>query len=243
MKKKQGYVYLLAAFTIPVLSVIACFMVTERVGDFIYDLRHHNPTVTSKAEVDRILSGFRRVLPEDLPAGYLRQSGMQSNPSYRPKSFYLVERKDLHRCIAGRNRLRQVVSRDMRYHSTVFHSGRKIYLGINRGIIHRFIELQQVLRDKGYDPDAVRINSGRRTPAHNRIVGGAKGSRHQRGDALDLRIGDVDRNGWTDRRDKEIVLHILDGRIIGSRGGLGLYPGMQTVHMDLRGYRARWNSY
>jgi hypothetical protein len=215
----------------------------DNIQDALYDLRHRNPPVTTKAQVDGILSCFQRVRPENLPAGYLSQSGMQSHPSYRPQSFYVVERKDLHRRIAGRNRLRQVVSRDMRYHSTVFHSGRKIYLGINPGILHRLIELQQALREKGYDPDAVRINSGHRTPSHNRIVGGAKGSRHQRGDALDLRIGDVDRNGRTDSRDKAIVLRILDGRIIGSRGGLGLYPGTQTVHMDLRGYRARWNSY
>jgi len=232
---------LIITLSVPLLFL--AWQAPDRIQDALYDLRYRNPPVTTKAEVDVILSGFQRVRPENLPAGYLSQSGMQSHPSYRPKSFYVVERKDLHRRIAGRNRLRQFVSRDMRYHSTVFHSGRKIYLGINPGILHRFIELQQALREKGYDPDAVRIKSGHRTPSHNLIVGGAKGSRHQRGDALDLRIGDVDRNGWTDRRDKEIVLRILDGRIIGSRGGLGLYPGTQTVHMDLRGYRARWNSY
>lgn len=243
MKKKRGYVYLIAAFTIPVLSVIACFMVTERLGDLIYDLRHHNPPVTTKAQVDGILSGYQRVRPENLPAGYLRQSGMQAHPGCRPPVFYVVDRNDLHRRIVGRNRLRQLLCRDLRYPTSFYTSNRRLYLGIDPDILHKAIELQHSLRANGYDPDAVRINSGHRTPSHNRIVGGARGSRHQRGDALDLRIGDVDRNGWTDRRDKAIVLRILDGRIIGSRGGLGLYPGTQTVHMDLRGYRARWNSY
>jgi hypothetical protein len=235
--------YLLAALALPALAALIGWVAPERVGDLLYDMRHRNPPVTSKAEVDRILSGFRRVRPADLPAGYLHQSGMQAHPGYRPTVFYVVDRKDLHRRIVGRNRLRQLLCRDLRYRSSFFTSDRRLYLGIDPDILHKAIELQHSLRANGYDPDAVRINSGHRTPSHNRIVGGARGSRHQRGDALDLRIGDVDRNGWTDRRDKAIVLRILDGRIIGSRGGLGLYPGTQTVHMDLRGYRARWNSH
>lgn len=241
--KNKGHRYLFPAVAIPFLAVLGGWMVPERVEDLLYDIRHHNPPVTSKAEVDRIFSGFRRFRTEVLPAGYLRQSGMQSNPGNRPPMLYVVDRKDLHRRIVGRNRLRQLVSRDLRYRSALFIPRDTLYLGIAPDILHKAIDLQHTLRAKGYDPDAVRINSGHRTPSHNRIVGGVKGSRHQRGDALDLRIGDVDRNGWTDRRDKEIVLRMLDERIIGSGGGLGLYPGTQTVHMDLRGHRARWNSY
>ena len=212
-------------------------------GDILYDMRHPNPPVKSKAEVDRILSGFKRIPSSQLPNSYLRNSGMGRSLGSRPEYFYVVDREDLHRRIVGRNRLRQVVCRDFRYRSSLFRKDGRLYVGIDPDILHKAVELQENLRAKGYNPDAIRITSGHRTPLHNRIVGGARASRHQRGDALDLRIGDVDRSGWADRRDKQIVLRILDGRIIGSRGGLGLYPGTQTVHMDLRGYRARWNSY
>lgn len=237
--KSKVFIFL----SLPGIALAMVWMSPYQVFDFLYDLRHRNPPVTSKAEVDRILSGFRRVRAEDLPTGYLRQSGMLAHPGYRPPVFYVVERKDLRRRIVGRNRLRQLVCRDLRYRSSLFTPGRRLYLGIDPDILHKAIDLQHSLKAYGYDPYAFRINSGHRTPSHNRIVGGARGSRHQRGDALDLSIGDVDRNGWSDRRDKAIVLRILDGRVIGSRGGLGLYPGTQTVHMDLRGYRARWNSY
>jgi uncharacterized protein YcbK (DUF882 family) len=212
-------------------------------GDILYDMRHPNPPVKSKAEVERILSGFKRIPSRQLPNSYLRNSGMGRSHGSRPEYFYVVEREDLHRRIVGRNRLRQVVCRDFRYRSSLFHKDGRLYVGIDPDILHKAVELQENLRAKGYNPDAIRITSGHRTPMHNRIVGGARSSRHQRGDAIDLRIGDVDRNGRTNRNDKQLVLDILERRVIGSRGGLGLYPGTQTVHMDLRGHRARWNSH
>lgn len=43
--------------------------------------------------------------------------------------------------------------------------------------------------------------------------------------------------------DKQIVLDFLDKEIIGNKGGIGLYPGTKAVHFDVRGHRARWNSY
>ena len=36
----------------------------DNIQDALYDLRHRNPPVTTKAEVDGILSGFQRVRPE-----------------------------------------------------------------------------------------------------------------------------------------------------------------------------------
>jgi hypothetical protein len=239
---RNAYRYMILAAILLVLLALSSWWASERVGDFLYDLRHPNPPVTSKTEVDRILSEYRTVTPDQLPADYLRHSGMAGISGQSPERFYIVERRDLHRRIVGRNRLRQMVCRDLRYRSSLLTPGRTLYLGIDPEILHKAIELQQSLKANGFNPDALHINSGHRTPAHNRSVGGASGSRHQHGDALDLGIGDVDRNGRTDAHDKKIVLHFLDQRIIGSRGGLGLYPGTQTVHMDLRGYRARWNN-
>ena len=213
------------------------------IGDMLYDLSHTNAPVTTKAEVDRILSGFRRIPSAQVPKAYLRQSDMDGASAYRPAYFYVVQRKDLHRRIIGRNRLVQLVSRDTRYHSSFLFRDRQLYLGIDPDILPKAIELQDRLRERGYDPNGLRITSGHRTPSHNRIVGGALASRHQRGDALDMHIGDIDRNGSVESRDKQIVLNILEGTVIGGRGGIGLYPGTRVVHMDLRGHRARWNNY
>lgn len=69
----------------------------------------------------------------------------------------------------------------------------------------------------------LRIVSGFRCPAHNASVGGARASRHLRGDAADIPAGyatvdDAERAGFTG---------------IGQRG-------KWAVHVDVRPGRARW---
>jgi hypothetical protein len=39
------------------------------------------------------------------------------------------------------------------------------------------------------------------------------------------------------------VLDLLEKEIIKSSGGIGRYPGTRAVHFDVRGYKARWDSY
>jgi uncharacterized protein YcbK (DUF882 family) len=66
---------------------------------------------------------------------------------------------------------------------------------------------------------------------------------HLYGKALDLRIGDIDRNGKIEFDDKEIVYKILDQKIVRNSGGLGYYPKTMIVHFDTRGAWARWDQY
>ncbi len=42
---------------------------------------------------------------------------------------------------------------------------------------------------------------------------------------------------------KEIVIDLLETKVIKNKGGIGKYPGTKIVHMDVRGYRARWDTY
>lgn len=74
-----------------------------------------------------------------------------------------------------------------------------------------------------------------RSKAWNRRVGGARQSRHMSASAADIRI-----QGMT-----ALDLHdlILDLMLAGSipYGGLGLYDSF--VHVDSRGYLARWQSH
>lgn len=77
------------------------------------------------------------------------------------------------------------------------------------------------------------INSGYRSPSHNKAVGGAKNSQHLTGKASDIVI-----KGLTSSE----IVNILEGLIrIGAieEGGIGKYPTF--VHYDIRGERARWN--
>lgn len=70
------------------------------------------------------------------------------------------------------------------------------------------------------------INSGFRCTAHNRDVGGKPGSIHMQGKAADVKI-----DGMT-VADMAHLFSDADGR--------GVYPKHGFVHVDVRGYKARW---
>ncbi len=79
----------------------------------------------------------------------------------------------------------------------------------------------------------IKINSGYRSPAWNKKVGGVSGSQHQLGKAADIVI-----NGMTPAQVHAVVLDLIkQGKI--KAGGVGKYGTF--VHYDIRGTNARWN--
>jgi len=101
------------------------------------------------------------------------------------------------------------------------------------------------------------IMSGYRTPAYNRALGDAKYSAHLWGQAADLYVDDDDdgvmddlnHDQRHDSRDAQLVYEVADALDTGglaevSVGGLGVYDQTKAhgpfVHVDTRGYRARW---
>jgi uncharacterized protein YcbK (DUF882 family) len=91
------------------------------------------------------------------------------------------------------------------------------------------------------------VSSTFRTPMHNRAVQrAASDSRHQYGDAADVRI-DVDGDGHLTAFDSRLValaVEMVELRNPDLVGGLGLYTSRRYntpyVHIDARGKRARW---
>ena len=75
--------------------------------------------------------------------------------------------------------------------------------------------------------EPVYVGSGVRCVQHNADVGGAPQSRHLYGDAADIRCA-----GKTPRELYDLADAMLP------HGGLGLYDW--GIHVDTRGYRARW---
>lgn len=73
----------------------------------------------------------------------------------------------------------------------------------------------------------VYVNSGIRCKLHNANEGGASNSRHLYGDAADIRCP-----GKTPRQLYDIACKLLPN------GGVGLYSW--GIHVDTRGYQARW---
>jgi uncharacterized protein YcbK (DUF882 family) len=88
----------------------------------------------------------------------------------------------------------------------------------------------QVLRD--YVKKPIKINSGYRSPAYNKKIGGATKSQHMLGRAADITIQGMTAGQVADTIEQLIAAGKMQ------QGGLGRYPNF--VHYDIRKSRARW---
>lgn len=112
-----------------------------------------------------------------------------------------------------------------------------------------YYDLKDSLRQKGL-PANLLVISTKRMAWHNKLQekfsGAAKNSRHLTGDAIDFLVFDVNRDGSANSKDVDLVYDILDKQIIKEKGGIGTYKNEQSfinrqmIHIDCRGYRARW---
>ena len=112
-----------------------------------------------------------------------------------------------------------------------------------------YYELKDKLRQRGLSPTLLVIST-KRFKWHNDIQvkfsGAAKDSRHLNGDAIDFIVFDINADGSSDSKDVDIVYDILDKEIVQGKGGIGTYKNehsfidRQMIHIDCRGYRARW---
>ena len=89
--------------------------------------------------------------------------------------------------------------------------------------LHRLAWALQAIRDIVHSP--IIINSGYRSEAHNKAVGGVKNSLHRKGLAADIVVLDMQPKAFQ---------HFMTNW----SGGMGMYE--DYTHLDIRGSRARW---
>jgi len=89
----------------------------------------------------------------------------------------------------------------------------------------------QVLRD--YLNAPITVNSGYRSEAHNKKVGGVSNSQHVLGKAADINV-----KGYTQSVVASTIEHLIAGGKM-KQGGIGIYP--HFIHYDIRGSKARWD--
>lgn len=107
--------------------------------------------------------------------------------------------------------------------------------------------MAQVAEWRGQNVTTLAVQSGFRSPAHNRTVRrAARDSRHQYGDAADVAI-DADGDGrvtLADIRLVAIAVELVEQEYPELVGGLGIYTSRRYsapyLHIDARGRRARW---
>lgn len=133
------------------------------------------------------------------------------------------------------------------------------YLVLDMRLVDKLELVLLDLEEHGYNTNGVHVMSGFRTPSYNVTGGDPRGraslSRHMYGDASDIFI-DNDGNGWMDDLNHDGKLNIRDAEVIlaavdrverahpGLIGGAGTYAATSGhgpfIHIDVRGYRARW---
>jgi hypothetical protein len=131
------------------------------------------------------------------------------------------------------------------------------YVALNESLLLLLENLLQAVREAGYPVDTFGVISGYRTPDYNRRIGNVPNSRHVYGDAMDLfvdadgdgRMDDLNGDGRLNRADVDRLYEIVEkvksmpdnAQLV---GGVGRYYQASHhggfVHVDARGYRARW---
>lgn len=153
------------------------------------------------------------------------------------------------------------ISEHFRLADFLTHDQQKVwpkYLVLDATLVDKLELVLLELRARGYDARRLHVMSGFRTPQYNRSGGETAGraelSRHQYGDAADVwvengagRMADLNGDGRVDARDAGVVAEAAE-RVEQAHpelvGGIGIYRSTRShgpfVHIDTRGYRARW---
>ncbi len=132
------------------------------------------------------------------------------------------------------------------------------YVVLRERLLLKLEFLLALVNERGHRADTFAVLSGFRTPFYNASIGNVPNSRHQWGGAADIFIDespkdgvmdDLDGNGKVDLADSQYLYRLFEG-VTGSPehrefvGGLGVYGSTSAhgpfVHVDARGYRARW---
>lgn len=133
------------------------------------------------------------------------------------------------------------------------------YLLLDPRLLDKLELMIQELEREGVDVRHVTVMSGFRTPHYNEGGGNTAGranlSRHMYGDGADVFV-DNDRDNWTDDITGDGKVTLADAEKMARAaervekrypelvGGIGIYPACcghgPFVHIDIRGYPARW---
>ena len=167
-----------------------------------------------------------------------------------PKGFIEVTEKNLDTRVSPHFTLGQFLCKQK--------GGFPRYLVLRTKLLLKLELILEKVNEKGHACDTFNVLSGYRTPYYNKLIGNVKYSRHMWGGAADIFIDgdppddmmdDLNGDGRNDYRDAAIIYDIVDG-MYGKPfyrhlvGGLGRYRKTAShgpfVHVDVRGFRARW---
>lgn len=221
-----------------VTSILCSCSSTEHKEDNITQ-----PEITTYAQIDSTYNSFQKISFSELPERYREMTGLTNSyeKTYTSREFLIIRRKDLDRNLVADVSVSAFLPEYNPICPPVFRAGRNtFFLLVNKKLLYKILDLKKALEKNGYNKNGFAVRESFRPPVLNEAVGGARGSQHMYGNAADLIVRDVDNDGKVDDRDKQILLDLLE-IIIGNSGGIGRYPGTTSIHIDVRGFRARWD--
>lgn len=194
-----------------------------------------------------------RIGPYYLGSWPWESGGKPRTPKYAPPTGFIEvtrENQDFH--VSEHFRLRDFLTKDQ---ANVWPK----YLLLDAKLVDKLELTIQELENQGVDVRNVTVMSGFRTPRYNVGGGNTEGranlSRHMYGDAADIYL-DNDRNMGTDDVNGDGRVNTKDAEMMAAAaerverahpslvGGIGVYSACcghgPFVHIDVRGYRARW---
>ncbi|MEM7218808.1 MAG: D-Ala-D-Ala carboxypeptidase family metallohydrolase [Pseudomonadota bacterium] len=129
------------------------------------------------------------------------------------------------------------------------------FLALQPALVLQLENAIERLASKGVNANTLAVLSGYRTPAYNASLGNVRYSRHVYGDAADVYV-DTDGDGFMDDLNGDGVVSVADARELArllaslpgaDYTGIGVYPATNHhgpfVHVDMRGFKARWGSW
>ena len=244
--RKWAKIILFGIPLVVLLSYLFYWRVRTGLNRVLFDYWNEAPKIENPNEVQEWLTQFEIKGIESLPKDFVTYSKMLEQPyrkMHQKAKFYVVPIDQVYQKVIGNHRIEHFLPKDEFFKKALLlHTG-EVYWRLDELMLQKLLLLKQLLQAKGYDPDGFTIRNGYRHPRYNEERGGARKSRHLYGEAIDLVIQDINRDGKYTSKDKDIVLEILENQVIKNEGGIGRYPKSRTIHMDVRGYKARWDSY
>jgi len=131
------------------------------------------------------------------------------------------------------------------------------YVLVNDKLIYKLELIYKELEKSGFKNLHIHVMSGYRTPYYNSKIGNGSYSRHIYGDAADIFIDsdhsgamdDINKDGAVNKNDAKKLANIIKKIDNNSKyswliGGVGVYGPNSVhrgfVHVDTRGFKARW---
>jgi hypothetical protein len=188
------------------------------------------------------LDGYRIGL---LPEGHSKHPALYP----KPRLYFQVTPENIDTRLSEHFTLRQFLCKQ--------ESDYPMYVGLSESLLVLLEGLVGAVQEAGYPVETFGIISGYRTPAYNRSIGNVPNSRHVYGDALDFfvdvdgdgNMDDLNGDGARNSADVDLLYAIVEdfkAETNGSQpvGGVGRYYRTSHhggfIHVDARGFRARW---